>query len=98
MAHFKAYKNYFLAEHKNFMTNSFFILRQKLKPITRIYFYIPAPSITLKLGRSVANKASFLCLQNSFGLTKLSEKLIFQLNIAEQMTHSGTKNLHFLIY
>jgi hypothetical protein len=44
----------------------------------------------LKLGRSVANKVSFLCLENGFGLTKLSEKLIFQLNIAEQMTYCWT--------
>jgi hypothetical protein len=38
MAHFKPYKIYFLAEYKNFMTNSFFILRQELKPVTKIYF------------------------------------------------------------
>jgi hypothetical protein len=38
MADFKAYKIYFLVEYKNFMTDFFFILRQKLKPITKIYF------------------------------------------------------------
>jgi hypothetical protein len=54
------------------MTNFFFILRQKLKPIIKIYFQKVAPSISLKLGRSVANNGSFLCLQSGFGLTKSS--------------------------
>jgi hypothetical protein len=52
------------------MTNFFFILRQKLKPVTKICFSKVAPSISLKLGRHVGNEVNFLCLQNGFGLTE----------------------------
>jgi hypothetical protein len=39
MAHFKAYKIYFLQNIRTlFITNLFFILRQKLKPVTKSLF------------------------------------------------------------
>jgi hypothetical protein len=54
-------KSTFLQSMKTlFMTNLFFILRQKLKPITKIYFQKVASSASLKLGISVANKVSLL--------------------------------------